>query len=80
MSSSLYCAWNAIGVLMKIFIGVSLIFGMLIFQSNLFNGQLKTVAAIIGLLCFIGLVIWLFFSNKKRGSDPAVMLNDIDSD
>ena len=65
---------------MRIFLGVSLILGMLIFQSNIFNGQFKIVTAIIGLMCFIGLIIWLFFENKKRGSDPAIMLNDTDLD
>ena len=65
---------------MKVFIGVSLVLGMLIFQSNLIIWQYKNVAAIIGLMCFIGLIIWLFFENKKRGSDPVIMINDTDLD
>ena len=65
---------------MKTFIGVMLVLGMLLFQSNLFHRHGKLLFSVLGLMCFIGLIAWLFYTKKKQGSDPAIMMNDTDAD
>ena len=63
---------------MKTAIGVLLVLGMVVFQSNWFNGTGKLVASILGVCCLIGIVIWLYLTNKKKGIVEAVFQNDLD--
>lgn len=64
---------------MKAIIAVVLVVGMLVFQSSIFSGEMKILAAVLGVVCFLGLIAWSVY-NKRKAADPALMLNDVDSD
>lgn len=65
---------------MKPIIAIMLLAGMLIFQSNRFSGEFKVTAAILGFFCLVGLIGWSIYSKKKGAVDPALMLNDTDTE
>ncbi|MDM7951049.1 hypothetical protein [Hydrogenophaga sp.] len=65
---------------MKIFFPISLLIGMLFLQSSISSGIPWIIRSFLGVVCFFALIVWFFYSKKKKGSDPALMLNDMDDE